>query len=154
MSGTDCAALRHLAPVLGCTILGLWFVAALGMGRAHGQDVTPRTCMSAAGSVAPPQGFSALAASAAQLRCDGFPPRPTKGGEALDRWTELMSRARVYVPPVLKVVPGVIFPTLQSYRRRRAEISVVVRTSAPRVCSASVGAVSRVAPPCVDALCP
>lgn len=49
----------------------------------------------------PPQpGFDPLTASAAALRANGYPPRPS-GGPALAAWQTAISRATHYVPPVL-----------------------------------------------------
>ncbi len=50
-------------------------------------------------SVAPPSGFDPLTASKEELRCYGFPKRPTQP-DALASWTAAMKAAKHYVVPV------------------------------------------------------
>jgi hypothetical protein len=61
-------------------------------------------------NVAPPVGFSPVNASSSQLRCYGFPAKPTDP-EGLKAWTHVMTHALDYVPPTTAPVPGIHFPT-------------------------------------------
>ncbi len=49
-------------------------------------------------SVEPPSGFSPTGATAAELRCYGFPQRPTDPRQ-LTQWTRVMAQPRHYVVP-------------------------------------------------------
>jgi hypothetical protein len=116
MSGNARRTIRWFGTAVGIVVLEACVSGAPVLGMAHGQEMAESMCMSAARSVAPPPGFTPVTASAAQLKCYGFPPRPIDDSEALGRWTRLMSHARVYVAPVFKTVRGLIFPPLTRMR--------------------------------------
>lgn len=74
------------------------------MGRAASPSDVP-SCMSATvRAVTPPGGFDPLSATADQLRCYGFPARPTDA-PGLQAWTSAMQLAKEYVVPAFTAAP-------------------------------------------------
>jgi hypothetical protein len=66
-------------------------------------------------SIAPPSAFSPATASDAELRCYGFPPRPTNP-EALTLWTYAMQHAKTYVGPAHFIATSVHHGVVRTVR--------------------------------------
>jgi hypothetical protein len=88
-------------PLVRLAVLGVLLVP---MGRPRtGQAQVDGSCLTPDNpDYVVPAGFRPETATAQQLQCYGFPPRPS-GGEALATWESVMARYRYHVNPAVTI---------------------------------------------------
>jgi hypothetical protein len=101
--GSRMNSFRFVLIGVAATVGSVW-----GHSRLVAASAAPtpdRACLSPTNpSVRPQAGFTALTAPASDLRCYGFPTRPTDD-LALQQWIHVMTRSLHYVAPVVTTVP-------------------------------------------------